>query len=82
MFNPKDLTISLRAVTKPQHILNGGPEGATFPGWFLTAQENEGYVVIAGPVQLTPDEVTVITDVIETQAARIPDLKRRLGIDG
>jgi hypothetical protein len=113
--NPRDLSINIRAVTKPQHVLNGGPDGATFPGWFVTVQQNEGYDLILGPHQLTHDEVVGIADVIdrtvdrtnksrwrtvhavqgcdkamrdelrrqlevaETQAARIPELKRLLG---
>lgn len=60
-YNPRDLSISLRAVSSPQHILNGGPKGATFPGWFLQAYQNEAYTDIVLPVQLPFDFVKVIT---------------------
>ena len=118
-YNPRDLNISLRAIAKPQHVLNGGPKGATFPGWFLQVQENEGYDVIAGPIQLSIGQVKTITSVIdevtgsdrehgygrvtnaaercdkamrdelqrqlevaEKAAERVPELRRRLGLDG
>lgn len=68
-FQPRDLSISLSAVSKPQHVLNGGPKGATFPGWFLTVLHNEGYDIVAGPVQLTPDEVTTIANTIDVVLA-------------
>lgn len=64
-FQPIDLSIELKAVTHSRQVLNGGPKGSTLPGWFLTVQQNEGYDLIAGPVQLSPDEVVVITDVID-----------------
>jgi citrate lyase synthetase len=61
VFSPRDLAIHIRAVEKPQHVLNGGPKDATFPGWFLTVQENAGYELIAGPSQLTMQQVMAIT---------------------
>lgn len=106
--NPRDLSISLRAISSPNHVLNGGPKGSTFPGWFLQVQQNEGYDTILLK-QLTLDEVIKITDACdpsdrttnaaiacdkamrnelmrqltaaEAQAAKIPELKRRLGLD-
>lgn len=65
---PRDLSISLRAVANPQHVLNGGPKGATFPGWFLTVQQNEGYDTILAPVQLAPAQVETIAAVIDRVA--------------
>lgn len=115
--SPRDMHIDIKAATSGQYVLNGGPKGATFPGWFITALENEGYQDILMPVQLTVDEVLVIADVIdrtvdktdrsrwrvtnavkrtdaamrnelerqleaaEKAAARIPDLRRRLGLE-
>jgi hypothetical protein len=112
-FNPRDLSISLRAVSKSQHVLNGGPKGSTFPGWFITIQQNEGYDLIAGPRQLTLSEITAIAaslddlmdwpntvtnavlrcnsamkddlrrqlEAAEKAAERVPELRRRLGLD-
>ena len=118
MPNPDDLSITLRATRYRQHVLNGGPEGATFPGWFLTVQQNEGYDVVVPPTQLSLDQVMEISATIdkvidrtnqtnsapsrtvnaakrcnnamrkelerqleaaETAAAKIPELRRRLG---
>lgn len=115
--NPRDLSISVRAVSSGQHVLNGGPKGATFPGWFLHVQQNEGYDSILEPIQFDIAQVKLITDVIdrtvdgtdrslwrvthaaercdaamhdelqrqleaaERAAARIPDLRRRLGLE-
>jgi hypothetical protein len=64
-FSPRDLNISLRAVNTPRLVLNGGPKGAIFPGWFLEVAQNEGYDTVIDPVQLTFAEVRVITDVID-----------------
>jgi hypothetical protein len=116
-FSPRDLNISLRAVNTPRLVLNGGPKGAIFPGWFLEVAQNEGYDTVIDPVQLTFAEVRVITDVIdrtvdktdrshwrvsnaaqrcdtamrddlrrqleaaERAAERVPELRRRLGLD-
>lgn len=65
-YNPRDLSIHIKATSKSQHVLNGGPKGASFPGWFATVLENEGYTTIAGPVQLSIDEVTHITERIDS----------------
>ena len=117
MSGPQDLSISLRAVTNRQHVLNGGPDGATFPGWFITVLENEGYGDVLSPVQLSFDQIKVITTKIdeivdgtsrskwrithaaercekamresleqqlanaERAAARIPELRQRLGLE-
>lgn len=110
--NPCDLSISLRAVRNPQHVLNGGPEGATFPGWFLTVQQEEGYSLVTMQ-QISFDDVAMVAnlldsqatgtheilnaakacdkamrdellrqlEVAEKQAARIPELRRRLGVE-
>jgi hypothetical protein len=64
-FIPRDLSIHIQATARSNLVLNGGPKGATFPGWFITVQDNEGYNVIAGPQQLSFAEVKVITDVID-----------------
>lgn len=69
-FNPKDLSIVLEAVSNPQHVLNGGPKGATFPGWFLTVQQNEGYDSVFGPRQLAFAEVSQVTDFLDRMLGR------------
>jgi hypothetical protein len=63
--NHRDLSIHLAAVSSPQHVLNGGPKGATFPGWFLTVQNNEGYGDILYPVQLSTNKVESIALAID-----------------
>lgn len=54
-FQPRDLSIILNAASSPSQVLNGGPKGATFPGWFLRVTQNEGYDDICGPLQLSSD---------------------------
>lgn len=60
-----DLSISLRAASSGQHVLNGGPRGAIFPGWFLTVRENEGYSGIAGPIQVAVGDVRVAASMLD-----------------
>lgn len=52
-------------MSRPTHVLNGGPAGATFPGWFLQVQQNEGYDCVIEPTQLSIAQVKVITSEID-----------------
>lgn len=63
-YQPTDLFLSIRAVNTPRQVLNGGPPGSSFPGWFLSLQNNEGYNSIVEK-QLTVDQVVAIADKID-----------------
>ncbi|SRR6266576_2454724 len=65
-YNPRDLTISIRATSKSHLVYNGGPEGAVFPGWFISVHENEGYDRIV-EAQISIDQLVVITTKIDEQ---------------
>jgi predicted membrane chloride channel (bestrophin family) len=65
-FNPRDLTINIRATSRPNEVYNRGPEGSIFPGWFISVYQNEGYDRFVD-AQISIDQLVVITTKIDEQ---------------
>ena len=59
-----DLHIVIKAATQPRQVYNGGPKGATFPGFFLEVYSNEGYERHAS-IQIGTEEMTAVADLLD-----------------
>lgn len=64
-----DLHIVIKAATQPRQVYNGGPKGATFPGFFLEVYSNEGYERHAS-IQIGTEEMTAIADLLDHFGAK------------